>query len=184
MLMIIGLVGQNCAGKDTAAEVFVSKGFERYSLSDYLRREVEKSGAAPNRENLIALGNKLRAEKGAGYLAEKALEFMKEGKNYVVVSIRNPEEARVLMRRKDFLLIAVEAPAEVRFQRMKSRDRGENDPQTLEEFLRLEEKENAGGAKQNIRDTMHLATHVIDASGSIHDELIEVENLCKKLGFM
>lgn len=178
--MIIGLVGQNCAGKDTAAEAFVSKGFERYSLSDYLRREVAKAGGTPTRENLIALGNRLRAEKGAGYLAEKALEFMTDGKNYVVVSIRNPEEARALMRRKDFLLVTVEAPAEARFERMRARHR-EEDPKTFEEFLRLEDKENAGGAKLSVSETMRLATHVIDASGSIEDEITEVENLCKRL---
>ncbi|MEM4255284.1 MAG: AAA family ATPase [Candidatus Norongarragalinales archaeon] len=179
--MIIGLVGQNCAGKDTAAAYLVSKGFERYSLSDYLRMELEKQGKEPTRENLIELGNKLRHEKGPGFLGEKALEHMTpEGRNYVVVSIRNPAEAKALLKRKDFVLVAVDAPARVRFERMKARGR-EEDPQTFEEFLALENKENAGGEKLSVNETMRLADYTIDASGSIEEEEKEVEKLCLKL---
>src|SRR3989344_2945420 len=72
--MIVGLVGQNCAGKDTAAAYFVSKGFQRYSLSDYLREELEKQGKPVTRETLVNLGNELRETKGAGHLAENARE--------------------------------------------------------------------------------------------------------------
>lgn len=178
--MIIGLVGQNCAGKDTAAAYLASKGFERYSLSDYLRRELEKQGKEPTRENLIELGNKFRREKGPGFLGEKALEQMREGKNCVVVSIRNPAEAKALMQKEDFVLVAIDAPAQVRFERMKARGR-EEDPKTFEEFLALENKENAGGEKQSISETMKMADYSIDASGSIEDEEKEVERLCLKL---
>lgn len=179
--MIIGLVGQNCAGKDTAANYLVSKGFVRYSLSDYLRGELEKQGVTPTRDNLIALGNKFREEKGAGYLSEKALEAIGQGKNYVIVSIRNPEEARVLMRRPDFVLVAMEAPARVRFERMLARKR-EEDPKTFEEFMNLEDTENAGGARLSVSDTMAMAKHHLNASGSIDEELAEVERLCRKMG--
>lgn len=179
--MIIGLVGENCSGKDTAAAYLVSKGFERYSLSDYLRGELEKQGKPLTRENLIELGNSYRATKGPAFLAEKAIETLKEGKNYVVVSIRNPAEAKALMKRKDFVLVSLEAPAEVRFERMKSRGR-EQDPQTLQEFMELERKENQGGTNLSVEETMALATYVIDASGSVEDEDREVELLCKKLG--
>ncbi|MBS3070218.1 AAA family ATPase [Candidatus Micrarchaeota archaeon] len=179
--MIVGLVGQNCAGKDTAAAYFVSKGFQRYSLSDYLREELEKQGKPVTRETLVNLGNELRETKGAGHLAEKALERFKPGANYVVVSIRNPGEAQALMQKKNFALVALEAPAQVRYERMRARDRGEKDPQTFEEFLRLENQENRGGAQQSIAETMRLADYTIDASGSIEEETKEVERLCLKL---
>ncbi len=178
--MIIGLVGQNCAGKDTAANYLVSKGFEKYSLSDYLRRELEKQGKTPTRENLIELGNALRRENGPGFLGEKALEYLQEGKNYVVVSIRNPAEAKVLMQRTGFVLVAIDAPAQVRFERMKARGR-EEDPSAFEEFLALENKENAGGDKQSINETMRMVDYTLDSSGSIDDEIKEVEKLCLKL---
>ena len=90
---------------------------------------------------MIELGNFLREKFGSSFLAVKALEELREGKTYVVVSIRNPAEAKTLMKRKDFALVSVDAPAEVRFERMKIRHR-EGDPQTLEEFIALEEKEN------------------------------------------
>jgi dephospho-CoA kinase len=179
--MIVGLVGQNCSGKDTAADYFVSKkGFERYSLSDYLREELEKEGKPVTRENLGELGNKLRKEFGNGVLGEKALLHFKEGRNYVVVSIRHPEEAKALMKRKDFVLVKLEAPAQARFERMKARNR-EEDPKTFGEFLQLEKIENEGGSGRAIKETMALANYSIDTSGSMDEERIEVGKLCLKL---
>ena len=179
--MIIGLVGQNCSGKDTAAEYLVSKGFEYCSLSDFLRRELSAEGKRVTRESLIALGNRLRAEKGPGVLGELALEHFKKGKNYVVTSIRHPAEAKALKKRRGFVLVKVEAPAEVRFKRMLARGR-EEDPQTLNEFRALEAKENAGGTQLRVADAMALAQYSIDSSGSVEKEKIEVEKLCRKLG--
>ncbi|MFH1056461.1 MAG: AAA family ATPase [Candidatus Micrarchaeota archaeon] len=179
--MIVGLVGQNCSGKDTAADYLVSKkGFERYSLSDYLREELEKEGKPVTRENLVEIGNRLRREKGAGILGEKALEHFKTGKNYVVISFRNPAEAKALKKRSDFVLVALQAPARVRFERMKQRRR-EEDPKTFEEFLKLEQKENEGGDALSVSKTMEMADYSIDASGSMDDERKEVGKLCLKL---
>ncbi|HLC38319.1 MAG TPA: AAA family ATPase [Candidatus Norongarragalinales archaeon] len=179
--MIVGLVGQNCSGKDTAADYFVSKkGFEYYSLSDYLREELEKEGKPVTRENLGELGNALRAKFGNGILGEKALEHFRQGKNYIVVSIRHPEEAKALMTRTDFVLVRLDAPAQARFERMKARNR-EEDPKTFEEFLHLEKIENEGGSGRAIKETMDMAEYSIDASGSMDEERTEVGKLCLKL---
>ena len=206
--MIIGLVGQNCSGKDTAANYLASMGFERYSLSDYLREIVEKKelalqdekqknpslfakimgilgGAggksAVTREKLIEVGNALRAEFGPGVLGEKALQHFKPGKDYVVISIRTPAEAKALMQNEEFVLVALDAPASVRFQRMKSRHR-EEDPSTFENFMAVEKKENEGGDRLSVAETMKMAKYSLDSSSSIEDEIREVEKLCKKLG--
>jgi dephospho-CoA kinase len=60
--------------------------------------------------------------------------------NYVIDSIRNPEEIRILRQAGRFLLIGVDAPIELRFQRAKARGRVEN-AGTVEEFRKLEERE-------------------------------------------
>jgi len=179
--LIIGLVGQNCSGKDTVADYLVSKkGFLRYSLSDYLRNELKRRGMEVTRDNLIALGNELRKTKSPGILGEKAAERIMPDKNWVVVSIRNPAEAEELRKLPGFALVSLEAPVEKRFERMRKRNR-EQDPKTLEEFIALEKQENAGGTKQSIGETMNMADYTIDASGTVSEELAEVDKLWNKL---
>lgn len=178
--LIIGLVGQNCSGKDTTADYLVSKGFSRYSLSDFLREELKREGREVTRDALIEIANHLRRTKGTGYLGEKARERITPNKNWVVVSIRNPGEVEELRKLPGFVLISLEAPAEKRFERMQKRGR-EKDPKTLEEFIALEKQENAGGVEQSISQTMKLADFGLDASGTIGEELAEVDKLWQKL---
>ena len=44
MAIIIGLTGENCAGKGTVADYLVQKGFYYYSLSDTIREELANEG--------------------------------------------------------------------------------------------------------------------------------------------
>jgi len=124
--MILGVTGKYCTGKDTVAELLLEKSFYHYSLSDALREELKKRKKQVTRENLIQLGNQLRETRGAGVLAEMALSSIKPDKNYVITSIRNPGEVEVLKRRKDFLLINVDAPIDVRFKRLRDRAKVED----------------------------------------------------------
>jgi dCMP deaminase len=138
--MIIGLTGENCAGKGTVAEYLRKKGFYVLSLSDIIREELSNEGKEITREALIKKGNALREEFGPAILAKKALLKVENDKNYVIDSIRNGAEVDELKKRQDFFLFYITAPAEIRFQRMKARGR-EGDPTTFEAFLHLEEKE-------------------------------------------
>jgi len=158
--MIIGLTGENCAGKGTAAEYLMKRSFYYYSLSDAIREELVQAGEEITREGLIRKGNELREKFGAGVLAERILAKIKkdEGKNYVVDSFRNPGEVEAFRERKDFFLLYVTASAKVRFERMKGRKR-EGDPNTLEAFLKIEEAEakNEEKTKQNTHATYAMA---------------------------
>ncbi len=122
--MLIGLTSRNAAGKDEVASFLVQRhGFAYFSLSDVLREVLKKRGLPVTRENLIEAGNKLRLEKGPGALAEIALESLKDKKDAVVVSIRNVGEIETLRKRGDFILVGVDAPVELRFQRARLRGR-------------------------------------------------------------
>ena len=74
----------------------------------------------PTRSELQDYGNRVRLEKGCGYLAQEALMQIKnkpEG-NYVIDSIRNPIEVEVFRKnRADFYLFGVFADEEVRWAR-------------------------------------------------------------------
>jgi len=156
--MIIGLTGENCSGKGTMADYLARKSFYYHSLSDVIRDDLRVAGTPVTRENLIARGNQLRAELGAGALAEKILARLESDRNYVIDSIRNPAEVEILSRSREFMLVAVRATPKIRFQRMKARNR-EGDPSTLEEFLCLESAEasNENSSKQQVLACLNLA---------------------------
>ena len=96
--MIIGTTGELCSGKGVFADYLVQRGFKYFSLSDFLREELVRQGKEITRDNLVWLGNKLRKEKGPGYLAKKAVERITPNFNYVVDSIRNPAEVKELRK--------------------------------------------------------------------------------------
>ncbi len=156
----IGATGTFCAGKDTFAEYLMKKGYLHLSLSDILREEARRNGIEITRENLYVLGNQLRKGEGSGVLAKRAVVSMLPNKNYVVTSIRNTLEAKELVSSKNFVLVSIDAPAEIRFKRILERtDRKENDPKTFQEFLEKENREmkSDNESNQNIRDCMSMA---------------------------
>ncbi len=157
--MILGLTGRNAAGKGEAAEFLKIKGFYYLSLSDVLREEIQKRGMSVSRERLVEMGRELRRTHGDGYLAECILERLEPDKNYVVDSFRHPGEVEVFRRAPAFYLVSVEAAPEIRFERIRQRNR-ESDPSGLDEFKALEAAE-AG--------SRHSEGQQLDATGQLAD---------------
>jgi len=181
--MIIGLTGSYCSGKDTVAEYIVKeRGFFHYSLSDVIRDEMKKDGLEPTRENLIVYGTNLRSNYGNGVLAKIVLEKMSAGQNYCITSIRHPDEVSELKKRKDFVLINVDAPHKIRFQRMQKRKRA-GDPETFEKFLELEKMESqSSGSGQQLVKTARLADiNFINDSNDIAVLKNTVDEILKQL---
>lgn len=176
--MIIGLTGENCAGKGTVAEYLQKKSFYYLSLSDIIREELKADGKGLTRQNLIEKGNELREKFGPGILAKKTALKLQKDKNYVIDSVRNTTEAEELKRIKGFVLVHVTAPAEIRFERMKSRGR-EEDPNTLEAFKEIEklEMENAEKTKQNLVGAFSLADKKLVNDVDLQDLYDRVDKL-------
>lgn len=135
---LIGLTGTNGAGKGEAAAFFKKNGFAVVSLSDVLREELAKKGLPLTRDNLIQAGNALRRRYGADILARRVLRRIR-GRS-VIDSIRTSQEIAFLKKQKGFVLLAIDAPPAVRFERVKRRGRNES-AATLDEFIRKEREE-------------------------------------------
>ena len=160
--MIIGITGTYASGKDTVAEILEEMNFYHVSFSDLLRDELEKQKKPITRDTLIQFGNELRTKHGADILAQIALERLEDGENFVFTSIRNPKEVELLQKRKDFLLVAVTAPANIRLERLRSRKR-ENDPDTLEELQKKESLENTSNPNaQQLQKVIGMAKIIIN----------------------
>jgi dephospho-CoA kinase len=180
--MKIGITGPSAAGKDTLAEHLVSQGFEHVSLSDVIREELNKWGLEINRDNFHNVGNELRENEGAGFLAVRVLAKMEKGKNYAITSIRTPLEVKTLAAAGDFILIAVDAPIEIRFQRIVERKRDSYE-HTIEEFKRNEAREMESGKAigQNVKDCMKIADYSITNNGAKEEFVAEFEALMSRI---
>jgi dephospho-CoA kinase len=176
--MIVGLTGSFCAGKDTAAEYLVkTRGFVHHSLSDELRREMEARNIPTTRENLIVTGTSLREVEGNAVLAQRVLRRCPPDVNCIVTSIRHPAEINELRKRSDFILINLDAPARVRFERMRHRKRP-GDPATFEKFVECEAKESqTKGSGQQLKECEKMADVTImnDSTGeALHRKIDDV----------
>ena len=173
--MLIGLTGANAAGKGEVASFLGSRGLRIHSLSDVVREEALARGLGTAREHLILVGNELRRRWGPGVLAERILPRL-AGRD-VVDSIRNPAEVEVLRRLEGFVLVAVDAPEEVRFERLLRRNRP-GDPRTLEEFRLRERQENSRDPDaQQLLATFRLADRVLRNDGSLVDLRASIEEV-------
>ncbi len=171
--MIFGLCGYNASGKGEIANILKEKGYVYFSLSDIIREECEKRDLEKNRENLVAIGNEFREKRGANYFAEMILKKINlernNNKNFIVDSIRNPKEVETLRQDKEFVLIGINAPIELRFSRSQSRGRNEN-ALTLEEFIKQEEKEKSSKENAQQLDTVYkMADKYIYNDGSLEE---------------
>lgn len=182
-MLVIGITGKNCAGKDATADILESVGFERHSLSDALRAELKARGEDVTREALIELGVELRAAEGPAVLAERMMGLMRTDR-VCLVSVRSPAEVHALRRLERFVLWALAAPASVRYRREHARhhERQETVPLTLEAFLALEERENTRDENaQQLDAAIDLADETLLNEGGLQELRAQVLGLLEAL---
>ncbi|MCX7974123.1 MAG: AAA family ATPase [Candidatus Aminicenantes bacterium] len=175
---LIGLTGTNGAGKGEVAKYFLKKGYHYFSLSDLLREELQKRGEAITRDSLIRLGNELRRQGGADILAKMIMKKVSEVDGPAVIdSLRNPAEINYLRQQGNFFLIAVDAPVEVRFARIKARGRDES-VKTLEEFIAKENEEMSDQSEaQQLQKCLEMADLKIWNDGSLEELYAKLEKI-------
>ncbi|MDZ7798539.1 MAG: AAA family ATPase [Patescibacteria group bacterium] len=186
-MIAIGLTGKSGSGKDTAADYLKEKGFFYYSLSDIIREECEKRGLEKKRDNLIKIGNELRKKNGPSVLADKTIRKIRN-KNLdkvIISSIRNSGEVKSLKKLPKFILINVEVPVQIRFQRIKKRKREDDSGVSLEKFKEQEERESLGNdpAKQQLNKVIQMSDYDIDNSGSLDNLYQGIDKVLKKENF-
>lgn len=173
--VFIGLTGTNGAGKGEVAAHLKGRGYAYLSLSDILREELVARGLKAGRDNLIRTGNELRAAYGPDVLARRIMDRVRGPS--VIDSIRNPREVEFFRKQERFVLLAVDAPIEVRFARARARGRDES-AATLDEFRRKEELEMAGNeTNQQLALCMAMADRTIVNDGTIEELRRKLEEL-------
>ena len=133
--MIIGIVGPTCSGKHTMAHYLIkTHNFTHISLS---KSEFKKSEITYF-DSATAL-----------------LEFvmMNWTTHYVLTGLQDARDWQVLRKRPFFLLIAIESPMSLCFERYQDQNQSQSQhPMTLNEFVRKEDMAMFGNFNSNQND--------------------------------
>ena len=167
--MIIGVIGTNGAGKDAVAKYLAEKlNWPSFSMSDELREMAKTQGLTTDRPVLQKLGNGLRAKHGGDYISNLVLQ--KRSNDFIVSSIRNPQEIEPFKATGHFVLLMVNADKRVRYERSKTRMRSSEDNMTFEEFVAIEEGEYDGGVNDlRLKPVFALADVIIENDGTYEE---------------
>jgi len=148
--MIVGISGSFSSGKDTLAKHLEEKyGFMSISTGDIVREIAMAERGSAERPILHEVADELRHKYGGGILVERALDrYHNSIRNYAgvaITGIRSLGEAKAI-KALGGTLVFVDAPIEMRYKRMLSRQRDDETKTTLQEFTLREETELKSGA--------------------------------------
>jgi len=182
--MLIGLTGRIGAGKETLTEFLRNKEFIYLETSKLLKDMLQEKNLEITRTNMQNLGDELRKKHGAGALMKMLLEKIDINKNCIIDSLRNEGEVKFLKKNvKDFILISVDAPQKIRFERVVSRNKA-SDPKIWEEFLITDnrdflDKNNPLG--QQVGKCMEMADYLIVNDNDLESSMKEIEKIWEEI---
>jgi dephospho-CoA kinase len=184
-MIIIGITGTIGAGKGTVVGYLVEqKGFEHYSVREFLLKEIRKRGLPENRDSMFHLANELRSQFSPSWVTDQLyLEAIASGKNCVIESIRTPGEADSLRSKGHFFLFAIDADPKLRYERIVSRH-SETDDISFETFLENEQREMMTNDpnKPNLKKCISMADAVLINNENREDLFRQVAEKLKALG--
>ena len=177
--MIIGLVGEKLAGKDTAANYLVQKyGADHFRFTHILDEVLEDLNLEISRKNEIDLGLSLRKIFGEHVLVNALERRLRKSwaKVNVVNGIRMDEMD--VVKTWDAKVIYITAPIEVRFDRYSKRREKADDAQLNFEDFKAQEQ---GPTEVRIPELGTQADFRIDNIGTLDQFNDKIDDIMKQL---
>jgi len=184
--MIIGICGRVAAGKETLTSFLRDKGFVYLESSKLINEELERREMEITRKNQQDVADELRKKHGVGVLMQMFLDKISKQKsgNFIIDSLRNSGEAIFLREKvKGFVLIGVDAPQKIRFERILARGKP-SDPKTWEEFIKADSRDNFDSENpmgQQTGKLLEMADFVIVNDGDLRRSALEIEEAWNKI---
>lgn len=177
--MIIGLVGEKLAGKDTVANYLVGKSnASHFRFTHILDAILEELNLEISRKNEIDLGLGLRKLFGEHVLVNALEQRIKRSlSSYRIVNGIRMDELDVV-KSWGAKIIYITAPIKVRFDRyMLRREKADDAIMNFEEF----QKQESGLTELEIPELGKRADYRIDNIGSLEELYGKVDEVIKKL---
>jgi dephospho-CoA kinase len=155
------------------------KGFVHYSVRAFLMEETKKRNLPVNRDSMREVANDLRANHSPAYIVEQLfLQAQTKGKDAIIESIRAVGEVEALKDHPDFLLLAIDADQQLRYERAMSRG-NETDHVSFQQFQEQEQAEmtSTDPSKQNIAACMAMANVTVYNDGDRASLYQQLEHL-------
>ncbi|RLF67658.1 MAG: hypothetical protein DRN26_01730, partial [Thermoplasmata archaeon] len=173
-MRIIAIVGYPGAGKTEVRRLMEELyGLKGVAMGDVVRAYAEKLGVPMTPEEISRFADNMRRIHGMDYWARKTVEYIKElarerklGRTVIIDGVRNIEEIEYFKRvfGENLIIVCVNAPEEIRLQRLLERGR-KDDIKTIEDLRMRDEIERSWGLDRVIG----MADYVIENVGTIED---------------
>ncbi|UCB58642.1 MAG: flagellar hook-basal body complex protein FliE [Thermoplasmatales archaeon] len=179
-MKIIAFTGMPFSGKSEAVEIAKRNDIPVIRIGDMIWDEVKSRNLELSDENVGKIANDMRKKHGKDIWARRTIEKIKKMKTediLVVDGVRNDEEVETFKQNlaKDFILVAVEVPDKLRYQRAMNRNR-QDDALDLEKVKLRDKREIGWGIDRVIAS----ADIVISNKGSLEEFQRKINNLFKR----
>jgi len=180
-MKLIAFTGMPASGKSEAVQLAKDKGIPVIRMGDMVWEETKRQGKPLDDKNVGDVAHSMREKNGMDIWAKRNVEkihSLKKSPLLVIDGVRNMEEIEYFKKElgRDFLVIAIDAPDELRRKRAISRGRTD-DSQNLKDLEERDKREIRWGLQKVIAN----ADIVIPNNGSLEDFKKQVLIVFKKL---
>ncbi len=180
--IILGLVGEIAAGKDTVA-LYLKKKYksETVSFSQPLRDILNLIGLEQNRINLSNLGKILRKQFGQDVLSRAMAIKVNASKAPIVTlpNVRLKEDIIWLKKMPRFYLVHIDADSKIRFERLRKR-KGQYIDDTTKTWTQFQ-KDAKLYTERQIRKLFSQCKYKLDNNGSLKSLYQQIDVMMKKI---
>ena len=176
-MRILVTTGMPGAGKEEFLMVCQSRGAKVVRMGDIVREKVKELGLDPSDNSVGTLANDERKRYGMDIWAKRTIQFV-GGDLVVIDGTRGPDEVRAFKHAfgEALIVVAIHSSPRTRYDRIKSRSRGDS-PTTWDEFEQREKRELAWG----LGEVIATADYMIVNEGTLSQLKTDVRKFLAKI---
>ncbi|MFZ2455144.1 MAG: AAA family ATPase [Candidatus Altiarchaeia archaeon] len=179
MKLVIGLTGNIGAGKTVVSDHLHKKyGADQVRFSRILMDVLDRLYLPKDRNNLQTLGEVVRKSFGSDVIVNAFKKDLEKSRSHVVVvdGIRYMNEVKMLRSFDNNVLLFMDAPPKVRYERVVMRGEKGEEKNSFDVFLKAEQR----GTEKGLPEIKKVADYMIENDGSVERLLKNIDDIVKK----
>jgi len=178
MKFVIGLTGNIGSGKTIVSEhIHNNYGASKRGYSQILMDILDRLYLPHEREYLQKIGASLRDSLGEDVIVNAFQKDLEKDRSEIIVidGIRYMNEVDMLRRFENNILLFIDAPVEMRYERCRKRGKKGEDRMSFEEFMKADKRE----TERQIPKIKKVADYIIENTGTLEELLKRVDEILK-----